>query len=298
MQDFESEFIPTEGHIPRVVKGPSVGIDSGSKDCVNLPLATAVFRFKWLTLGNPTSCPLIFLHGLFGSKEEGIEFCSSLKDTYYCILIDLPGHHTTPYSEQILADLNAFVRQYEKPVIVGYSMGGRLGLQLQENARALVAISAHPGLLLERERKEKEQEETVWRHKLLTLPLEKFFKEWYAQPLFASLAKRPLLLKTLIEKRLTLSPRVLHQVMQQLSLVHQPCITTFPCPTLFLYGKEDWKYQQLYTKMDLPSLCIDGCGHACHLEQPDACGSAILNWLKRLYANASSLAECRSLHRH
>ena len=50
MQDFDSELIPAEGHIPQVVKGPSAGIDSGSKDCVNLPLPTAVFRFKWLFL--------------------------------------------------------------------------------------------------------------------------------------------------------------------------------------------------------------------------------------------------------
>jgi cysteine desulfurase len=46
MQDFESELVPTEGHIPQVVKGPSVGNDSGSKDGVNLPLPTAVFRLK------------------------------------------------------------------------------------------------------------------------------------------------------------------------------------------------------------------------------------------------------------
>jgi 2-succinyl-6-hydroxy-2,4-cyclohexadiene-1-carboxylate synthase len=238
--------------------------------------------FECLTLGSPTSCPLIFLHGLFGSKEEGIELCLQLKDAYYCVLIDLPGHHTTPYSEQILGCLNAFVRQYEKPVIVGYSMGGRLSLQLQEEARAVIAISAHPGLRLEQERKEKEQQEALWQAKLLSLPLRQFFKEWYTQPLFASLAKRPPLLKSLIEKRLTLSPLVLHQVMQQLSLVHQPCITTFTCPTLFLYGKEDWKYQQLYTKMDLPSLGIDACGHACHIEQGAVCGITIFNWLTRL----------------
>ncbi len=42
MQDFESESISTEGHIPQVVKGPSIEIDSDSKDCVNLPLSTAV----------------------------------------------------------------------------------------------------------------------------------------------------------------------------------------------------------------------------------------------------------------
>jgi len=46
MQDFESELVPTEGHIPQVVKGPSIGNDSDSKDCVNLPLPTAVFRLR------------------------------------------------------------------------------------------------------------------------------------------------------------------------------------------------------------------------------------------------------------
>jgi hypothetical protein len=40
MQDFESELVPTERHIPQVVKGPSVGNDSGSKvePCLNLEL--------------------------------------------------------------------------------------------------------------------------------------------------------------------------------------------------------------------------------------------------------------------
>ncbi len=37
-----------------MVKGPSVGIDSGSKDCVNLPLSTAVFRF----MENSSQTPL------------------------------------------------------------------------------------------------------------------------------------------------------------------------------------------------------------------------------------------------
>ena len=46
MQDFESKLVPTEGHIPQVVKGPSVGNDLGPKDCVNLPLSTAVFRIN------------------------------------------------------------------------------------------------------------------------------------------------------------------------------------------------------------------------------------------------------------
>ena len=50
MQDFDSELVPVEGYIPQVVKGPSTGNDSGSKTRVNLPLPTAVFRFKLISL--------------------------------------------------------------------------------------------------------------------------------------------------------------------------------------------------------------------------------------------------------
>ncbi len=43
MQDFDSELVPAEGHIPQVVNGPSTGNDSGSKTRVNLPFPTYVF---------------------------------------------------------------------------------------------------------------------------------------------------------------------------------------------------------------------------------------------------------------
>ena len=46
MQDFDSESFPTGGSHSQMVKGPPVGNDSGSKDCVNLPSPTAVSRLK------------------------------------------------------------------------------------------------------------------------------------------------------------------------------------------------------------------------------------------------------------
>ncbi len=45
MQDFDLESFPIGGSHSRTVKGPPVGKDSGSKDCVNLPSPTAVSRF-------------------------------------------------------------------------------------------------------------------------------------------------------------------------------------------------------------------------------------------------------------
>ena len=46
MQDFELESFLTGGEHSQMVKAPPVKTDYGSKDCVNLPSSTAVFRFK------------------------------------------------------------------------------------------------------------------------------------------------------------------------------------------------------------------------------------------------------------
>ena len=46
MQDFDPELLPIGGSHSQVVKGPPIGNDSGSKDCVNLPSPTAVSRLK------------------------------------------------------------------------------------------------------------------------------------------------------------------------------------------------------------------------------------------------------------
>lgn len=46
MEDFDLESFPIGGEHSQTVKGPPIGKDSGSKDCVNSPSPTAVSRFK------------------------------------------------------------------------------------------------------------------------------------------------------------------------------------------------------------------------------------------------------------
>ncbi len=46
MQDFKSEAPPIGGAHSKMVKGPPIGRASDSKDCVNLPPPTAVYRLK------------------------------------------------------------------------------------------------------------------------------------------------------------------------------------------------------------------------------------------------------------
>ena len=45
---------------------------------------------------NPT---LVFLHGFLGNVDDWTETISYLKENYYCICVDLPGHgHSVPAS--------------------------------------------------------------------------------------------------------------------------------------------------------------------------------------------------------
>ncbi len=59
MQDFELESLKTVDAHSQMVKGATVLSDSGSKDCVNLPSPTAVFRMiRWLLIFVSVFAPL------------------------------------------------------------------------------------------------------------------------------------------------------------------------------------------------------------------------------------------------
>jgi 2-succinyl-6-hydroxy-2,4-cyclohexadiene-1-carboxylate synthase len=234
-----------------------------------------------LIRGDPRQPSLIFLHGFLGCKEDWEEMIPFFVERYFCMAIDLPGHGQSPYSEPLLSALKPLP---PKPILIGYSMGGRIALQLQECARAVVALSAHPGLASDKERTERRASDAVWTEKLLKMPFEAFLEEWYAQPMFQGLAKNP----TFLQKRLQQNPSHLAKVMQQMSLAAQPHITQFSCPTLFVHGEEDLKYRQLYCKLpDTVSVrSITHCGHAVHLENAKNCSEHILNWLEITHANA------------
>jgi len=240
-----------------------------------------MFGCSAITRGNPTHRSLIFLHGLFGCSGDWEPILDSLSPHYYCTALDLPGHGKTPYREEILNSFREHLQKSPvKPILIGYSMGGRIALQLREEAQGVIAISSHLGLKKTQEKQSQLEKEEEWKTKLLTLPPSVFFKQWYEQPLFASLSESPSLLKALIEKRKCQDPVILAQVLSQLSVTRQEHITSFPNPTLLIHGKKDSKYQQLYHNIPIPVCSIENAGHACLIENPQECGLTILNWLE------------------
>ena len=249
-----------------------------------------MFELSRLTVGNPRHTPLIFLHGFLGEKEDWERMLSHFQDRFYCIAFDLPGHGESPYFEDILSSIKTNIQRtaLSKPICIGYSMGGRIAMQLQEDFRSLVVISAHPGLSTQEEKQQRQKIDQRWCEKLLNLPFEAFFTEWYSQPIFQTLPRNPSLLQAIVKRRMKQNPQHLAKVMQQMSLAHQPQITNFLCPALFLHGEEDLKYRQLYCKLPktVAVQCIKNCGHAIHLENPLGCAEQIINWIEVTHANA------------
>ncbi len=244
-----------------------------------------MLKYSSITRGNAGRPPLIFLHGFLGAKEDWAEMLPFFEGEYYCIALDLPGHGETPYSDEILSALKEAVQIYAPATFVGYSMGGRIALQLQEYASAIVALSAHPGLATPNEKESRWKIDEEWSEKLLRLPFEKFLDEWYGQSVFADLKNKPEFLENVMKRRKEQDPLALSEVMRQLSIAKMPA-AEFSLPTLFVYGEEDLKYRELYAR--LPNTVavkgIRSSGHILHLEKPKECAEIILNWLT--YANA------------
>ena len=221
---------------------------------------------------------LVFLHGFLGVKEDWDEMIAVLGKHYDCMAIDLPGHGEEPYCEGILEKVKGTLEHCsQKPILIGYSMGGRIAIQLQEHASALIILSGHYGLQTEEEKRERLERDRVWSEKLLTLPIKTFLEEWYSQPIFQGADTA-----SLIERRAQQHPHNLSQALLQLSLAHQPYSDAFPCKTLFLYGENDLKYRALYSRLPKTVTVsqVEKSGHAILLDNPAGCSEKILHWLQ------------------
>jgi len=224
-----------------------------------------------LSRGEPSSSPLIFLHGLFGDHEDWLPVISHLEDQYHCIAINLPV-----CKEEILSHFPS------SSTLIGYSMGGRLALSLAPFFKQVILISAHLNQMSSEERERRKEWETVWKEKLLRLPAEPFFTEWYNQPLFSSLS--PSLKKELIEKRAQKDPSSFLSLFSTMSLLKQPPFSSLPSNVSLIYGEKDSQYEKMYRSISLNALCIRKAGHVCHLENPIECAHAIQLCLEKTHA--------------
>jgi pimeloyl-ACP methyl ester carboxylesterase len=101
--------------------------------------------------------PIVFCHGLFGQGRNWTAVAKALADAHRTVLVDLPHHGRSPWSERFdyvdvadqLADLLRDLFGPDDPVtLVGHSMGGKAAmvtaLQTPELVRRLCVVDIAP----------------------------------------------------------------------------------------------------------------------------------------------------------
>lgn len=248
---------------------------------------------------------ILFLHGFMGNVEEFGHVIKFLKTDFCCVSIDLPGHgknilldteilYSMPkVAEGIINFLDSL--NIGQCLLVGYSMGGRLGLYLGINYphrfSHLILESASPGLATVEERETRIKSDLGIAKKLNRClqvnDFQQFLINWYQQPIFAKISHHSDFTQ-MIQQRLQCHPPELAKSLQYMGTGVQPSLWdqlgNMQLPVLLIVGEEDRKFVEINQKMcnfnpTFSLQTIKDCGHNIHWEQPQQFAEIIRDFL-------------------
>lgn len=215
---------------------------------------------------------IVVLHGFMESKEDWNFLAQNFSHTHNFLLIDLPGHGKTEINifsslNEILTRLRDFVLLFtNNPIFLGYSMGGRLALELSENylrPELLILISASLGLNSRKEKEDRLKNDLSLFSKINdNYLLEDFFRDWYSTPMFLPYSQSPDYQSEIIKKS-TQNYKNWEFSLKFFSQGNFPLkkTTEFNYPVFYISGSEDEKYSN---QKFLNHKIIIGAGHNPH----------------------------------
>jgi len=237
------------------------------------------YRFRVFAQGDPRQPWLLFLHGFLGDRFEFAPVMDRLQGDFFCVALDLPGHGETivlrDWSESLalvygmestaegivngLAQLQEQRGSLAKVGLVGYSLGGRVGLYLLLKYPQIfgggLLESASPGLETSTERSARLQQDYDRAELLERLDpkgFQQFLEQWYNNPIFKGLPEHPHY-PLLLQQRQRGNPQRLAQSLRYLGLGAQPSLwadlTQNTLPITFVVGAWDHKFVALNQTM-------------------------------------------------
>jgi 2-succinyl-6-hydroxy-2,4-cyclohexadiene-1-carboxylate synthase len=257
----------------------------------------------YVTIGEKTNPPVLLIHGFTGSGDDWRELAADLSSDYFVVLIDLPGHgrtrindpkfFTMGYTASLLVKLLDSLG-IDRSHLVGYSMGGRLGIflltEFPDRFLRAVLESTSAGLESEEDRAARRRRDETLAASLTDGSLRLFLDEWYRQPLFATMHRWRDRMAELTERRQNNDPRGLATSLRMMGTGVQPNLwprlPNITHPVLFIAGENDDKFVDTARRM--ADLCPAGkvctiadSGHNTHFEQPVAFREAVRSFLER-----------------
>ncbi|ABA23917.1 Alpha/beta hydrolase fold protein [Trichormus variabilis ATCC 29413] len=250
------------------------------------------YQFNYSLTSNTDKPVILLLHGFMGNIDEFDAAIELLGDDFSYLKLDLPGHGKTQvfggdeyYSMANTAQglINLLDKlEISKCFLVGYSMGGRLGLYLAlhfpERFYQVVLESASPGLATEAERLDRVKRDAQIARKLgrslAKTDFTAFLLNWYNQPIFGNI-KNHSWFERMVESRLQNHPHELVKSLQFMGTGSQPSLweklQKNQIPLLLLVGEHDEKFIDINIKMTKIAPAsqlkiISNAAHNVHLE--------------------------------
>jgi len=253
-------------------------------------------RFRVQRWNKPESThetTLVMLHGFTG---DGLDFeaLAEQLDVTTIIAPDLLGHGGTsaPESPLELYTIPQQLVQLEhlldslgahKPHLLGYSMGGRIALQMavhfEDHFRSLTLIGATPGLRTPGEREARQQQDAALAARIEQAGVASFIEEWSQKPIIATQSRiRAHWREPMRERRLqSAAAGWRNSLLAAGTGSMEPVwhdLEHVTIPTLLLTGQEDEKFHAIAQEMrdlfpDATHTSIPSAGHCAHLENVD-----------------------------
>lgn len=292
-------------------KGPPpldrrLGIRTGARQNCTPHMAISAIRLnaEWLAEGQDRRLPLVLLHGFTGDATTWQYLLPHLGDERPVLALDLIGHGRSEAPDDVAAyTMPAAVEQIARTLAgvglarahwLGYSMGGRVALQLALAHPALVAslvlVGASPGLDDPAARAARRREDEALAAFIEREGIEAFVDRWMALPLFDSQKRLgPEYLARARAQRLRNRPAALARSLRGMGAGAMAPVTgrlgAIEAPVLVAAGADDEKFSRLAGEMVnlLPAarlMLVPAVGHAVHVEAPEELGRAVNAFLR------------------
>ncbi|MBD3157188.1 MAG: alpha/beta fold hydrolase [Candidatus Lokiarchaeota archaeon] len=239
-----------------------------------------------LVRGEDETSTIVFVHGAGGSAGTWMMQLRGLSDRLRVVALELNGHGDTPDREPedvdgtYLEDIKRIVREYQKPILAGHSMGGALAqlyaLKYPDEISGLVLIGTgaklkvHPNVF--------DAIDSGMDKYLELVEQFMFSKETDDEVIQASLKEIRQCPRSVIRRDFEMCNNF--DIMNEVSQID--------LPTLILVGADDLMTPPKYAKYlheNIPNSefhVIDNAGHGVMVEQPSELNSMVMQWTERI----------------
>jgi 2-succinyl-6-hydroxy-2,4-cyclohexadiene-1-carboxylate synthase len=234
--------------------------------------------------------PVVLLHGFGQTARCWGALTAALAPHYEVIRLDAPGHGDTGGEGFDLPTTAGLIAETVGPAAyVGYSMGGRMALQLAVDrpdvVQRLVVVGGTPGIEDDGERASRREADHALAQRIRDEGVDAFIRYWLDLPLFAGL---PAEARFEEERRRNTAEGLATSLERAGTGSQEPLwdrLDTIDVPVLLVAGQDDARYTDLAFRtsaaigVGTEVSTIPDAGHSVHLEQPARFTGALLRWL-------------------